>query len=257
MERGFWKEYFCYGMNVTLAGASGTVFTGTEIRIDSDADFEFHKSMFVATDGQIRIKLKDEAVGRYLTKNEIDIRTIAGTALSGVAANGFTPFVWPRPYLISKGSKIVVEASDYSGSSNIFRLAFHGAKIRKGIAPWKKSYRAIVPFTYGIKETIGASSTVSSRIEIDSDSHFIVKKITGISTATYSYLVQVKEGGTDRDWFNTPIHWDNIIGNGQFANNLSANRFLLRGSVLIFQLQNLLASSKTAEINIIGEKLYE
>jgi len=255
-RRGFWKEYFIYGFNVTLSGSDGTSFTSNVIRLDADSDFEFHKVIFTATDNQIYVRYRDESIGRYLTKYEVDIRSIAGVALSGVSGNGFCPFVWPRPYLISAGSNFVVETSDFSGSSNTLRMAFHGAKIRPGVAPWDRKYRAVVPFTYGQRATVSGNATSSLRIEIDTDAHFLIQRITGTATSS-SCLVDVKEGARDKDWSNTPIIFNNIIGNGQFPNILSANRFLNRGSVLVIQVQDLSGSSNVVEIDFEGVKLYE
>lgn len=254
--KGFWKEYFVNAFNKTLAGGSGTVFESNIIRFDSDADFEFHKTIFTAADNRIYLKFKDEAAGRYLTKTGIDIRSIGGQAFSGITVNGFIPFVWPRPYLISAGSSFDTEAADFSTASNIIQIAYHGAKIRPGRAPWDRKFRAVKPFTYGGRVTVAANASDSLTIEIDTDAHFLVQRLTGIVTSS-SGTISIKEGFADRDWFNIALNINNVLGNGQFPNIFTANRFLNRGSVLIVQIQDSSGSANTIEVNLSGVKLYE
>jgi hypothetical protein len=254
-----WKEYFVYGTSKTLSAGNGTAFETMNIRIDSDADFEFNKTTYVATNDRIKVKYKDDSYGRYLTKGLPDIKTLAGrNTLAMGLSNSFLPFVWPRPYIISAGTNFVVEASDFSGASNTLRIAFHGGKLRSGVAPWTRRFRAAVPFVYSFTDgavTVSANSTANPRIEIDIDSHFVVQKITGIRTG--EALVLINEGARGREWMNTQVHIDNIIGNGAFPNILTANRFIIRGSVVSFNIQDLSGADNSIEINLIGVKLYE
>lgn len=255
----WWKEYFIYDVTKTLTAGNGTVFEPTNLKIDSDSNFEFVKTTFVATNDRIKLKYRDNTVGRYLFKNPADIKTVAGrNTLPMGLSNAFIPFIWPRPYFVAAGSTFTVEASDFSGVSNVMRLALHGAKIRQGIAPWEKQFRATVPAVYGFEDgtiTVAASSTATARIEIDIDAHFLVQKITGIRTG--SALVNILESARGREWSNTAVHIDNLIGNGSFPNILPANRFIQKGSVMVFNIQDTSTASNVIEINLIGVKLYD
>ncbi|HDK42887.1 MAG TPA: hypothetical protein ENG87_05890 [Candidatus Pacearchaeota archaeon] len=254
-----WKEYFIYGISKTLTAGTGTSFESNNMRIDSDADFEFNKSTYVATNDRIKLKYKDDSIGRYLTKGQPDIKAIAGRNILPMGlSNSFIPFIWPRPYIISAGTNFVVETADYSNAANTLRLAFHGGKIRQGEAPWKKRFRAAVPFVYSFtngSQTVTANSTITPTIEVDIDAHFLVQKITGIRTG--EALVLINEGARGREWSNVALHIDNFIGNGSFPNILMANRFILRGSVVSFNIQDISGASNVIDIDLIGVKLYE
>jgi len=244
-----WKEYFIYGFNKTLSAGSGTLYESQAVRIDSDADFEWHKLCYQSTNGNVRAKVQDDAIGRYLFKTNADLRAIAGNSIQ-------TPFIWPRPYVISAGTTLTWELADNSGVSNTVRLAMHGAKIRPGEDPFRRHYRALVPFVYGTgKQTVSGNGTSSIRIEIDRDSHFLVQKITGWWQG--SSLLTIKEGSRDRDWMNTAIQVQNILGTGQYPNVMYANRFIMRASVVVVQVQDLTGSSNDIEIDLVGVKLYE
>jgi hypothetical protein len=254
-----WREYFIYGTTVNLTGGTGVTFTPSTIRIDSDADYEFHKTTYVATSDRIKLKYKDDSMGRYLLKNPVDIKSIAGrNTLPMGLSNSFIPHIWPRPYVISAGTTFTVEASDYSGAANTMRLYFHGAKIRPGTAPWDRRFRAAVPMVYPIgtgSVTVAANSTATATIEVDIDSHFLVQKITGIRSG--DALVTLSEGARGRDWMNSSVHIDSLVGNGAFPNILVANRFVQRGAVIVVNIQDLSGASNVIEINLIGVKLYE
>lgn len=261
----WWKEYFIYDATRALTPGTGIAYDTINVRIDADANYEFIKTTYVATSDNIRVKYRDESVGRYLMKYGMDIKSIAGrNTLPMGLSNAFIPFVWPRPYLIAAGTVFSVEASDYSTLANTMRLAFHGAKIRPGKAPWDKRFRAYVPTTFGFSDpqgigsasvSVAANSTVAQRIEIDMDAHFLVQKITGRRTG--DALIQITEGARGRDWMNAFIHIDNVIGNGSFPNILPAQRFIPKGSVIIINIQNLLGIANLIEVNLEGVKLYE
>jgi len=242
-----WKEYYIYGFNKTLSGGSGSVFESYSLRVDSDADFEWHKTCYQATGGNILAKIQDDSIGRYLFKTTADLRAIAGNSIQ-------TPFIWPRPYVVSAGTTLTWELSDATGVSNTVRMAMHGAKIRPGENPMQRHYRALVPFVYGTgRQTITANTTASLRIDIDRDSYFMVQKITGWWNK--DCLVFLKEG--DRTWMNTAIHIANLVGTGQYPNVMYANRFVWRGSIIAIQVQDISGEDSQMEINLIGVKLYE
>jgi len=255
-----WKEYFINTFSKSLtAQSSGTLVDTQVIRIDSDADFEFNKTTFVATNDRINLRYRDDSVGRYLTKEPMDIKMVAGrNTLPMGLSNSFIPFIWPRPYVISAGTTLSVEMGDFSNAANTLYLAFHGAKIRPGVAPWDRKFRAMVPFVYsfsGGSVSVAANATQNMTIPTDIDAHFVVQKITGIRTG--DALVSVNEGARGRDWSNAPIHIDNLCGNGAFPNILLANRFIYKGSVVNFNIQNLLGTTNVINIALVGVKCYE
>lgn len=256
-----YKEYFILGQSDSLDAGDGTVFQQFTTKVDSDADFEFDKTTYVATNDRIKLKYKDDSVGRYLSKNAMDIKAVGGrNTLAMGDSNSFIPFIWPRPYVISAGTTFSVEAADYSGIANSLYMGFHGAKIRVGKAPWDSRYyqfRAVVPFVYnftGGAITVAASGTAIGSIEIDVDAHFLVQKVTGIRTG--DALVLVSEAARGRDWSSGSIHIDNLIGNGSFPNILPANRMIPKGSSVVINLTNLLDIPNIIDINLIGIKLY-
>lgn len=255
-----WKEYFIYDATVTLVAGTGVSFTTTQVRIDSDANFELVKSSYVATNDRIKLKFRDDSLGRYLAKDPIDIKSIAGrNTLPMGLSNAFMPFIWPRPYTLAAGSTFVVESADASSAANTMRLSFHGAKVRPGIAPWlTKAYRAEIPMIYGLSGgpiTLGALSSDTGRIEIDVDSDFLVHKIVGIRTGAAT--VSISETARGREWMNTAVHIDNVIGNGAFPNILRDPRFISRGSNITINLTDLSGAANVIEVTMIGVKLYE
>ncbi len=257
----FWEEYFVYDATKALTAGTGVTFENQAIKIDTDSNFKMVKNTFVATSDRIKIKLRDDATGRYLLKNPIDIMAIAGkNTLAMGLSNSFIPFIWPKPFLITAGATLTVEAADYSAASNTMRLALHGTKVRPGRAPWDRQWRQVIPAIYGFSGgavTVAASGTAVGRIEMDMDAHFLVQKITGIRTGEAT--VTVSEGARGREWSNTEIHIDNLIGNGSFPNILpnGGDRFIERGSTISVNITDVSGISNVIEVNFIGVKLYE
>jgi hypothetical protein len=167
-----------------------------------------------------------------------------------------TPLVLPQPWQMKAGTNTIVEAADQSGVGGTLRLTFQGAKIRPGIAPWEKRFAKTMGFPYSTRKfTVGANATSTVQLAIDNDANFLVKRITGSRYA--SCLIDIKEGARDRDWFNAMLHFDTVVGNGQFPNILFANRFIFRGSVISVTVQDLSGSPNEVEVVFLGSKMYE
>lgn len=261
--RGGWKEYYIYNFeNLNLAAGNGTVFSDTVVRFDSDADFELIKRHHIATDSRILVKFQDDAYGRQFQNTALDLRGVSGTILFasgvvdiGIHPNNFMPYILPRPYLIRAGATYTVSFADFSGVANAVRLAFHGAKLRVGIAPWAQQWKAKPPYTYSTGAiSIGANQSASININIQIDSHFLVEKLTAIRTGPA--LITLKDSGIGRQWMNSPIHIDNVFGNSQFPNILPAPRLVQRGSSLNITIQNLMNSTNTITLMFDGLKLF-
>lgn len=263
LVRGGWKEYYIYNFdNLNLTGGNGSVFTDVVTRFDSDADFEVIKRHHIATDSRIMVKFQDDAYGRQFQNSALDLRGISGTILFasgivdiGIHPNNFIPYILPRPYLIRAGATYTVSFSDFSGSSNSVRLAFHGAKLRVGMAPWAQQWKAKPPYTYttGLI-SIAGNQSASVNINIQIDSHFLVEKLIAVRTGPA--LITLKESGIGRQWMNVPTHIDNIFGNSQYPNILPAPRLVQRGSSLNITIQNLMSGTNEITLMFDGLKLF-
>lgn len=251
----FYKEYFIYNIeNTSLDAGTGVAFTDTTTRFDRDNHFEAHKFIHTATDDRIYMRFSDNAYGRFYENLKLDLRSISGTALSGITANGFTPFVLPSPLMVHGGTTLTTQMSDFSGSANSVRLALHGAKIKNGKAPWNDpNIRERVPFFMTGRKQVSANSTENINISINFDADFLIHKITG--TRDGAALVTIQDAA-ERAWMDAPVHIDNLIGNGQFPNNLAAKRMVKFGSVINITIQELSGSDNDIDITFIGEKLY-
>jgi len=265
-----WGEYFMYNTVFTaLPVGTGVTYQTNEIRIDSDADFQFLKTMYFPDNDnpEVYVKYKDDSSGRYLLKSGVNIRTIAGRslALDNSGAFDHRPYLWPVPYNIRRATTFSVEAANNDPfiTPTIY-LSFQGAKLRQGIAPWKKRNVTRMPYVYGLSRNIqtlpesvvriAANQTVSISVSIDKDSDFVVNKITG--GADGGAIVTVQEMGRDRQWMNSGTHIRNMVGSGAFPNVLATPRFVPRGSVVNFTIQDISGLQNNVEINMCGVKLF-
>jgi hypothetical protein len=261
-----YKEYYIYSFEDTaLASGSGNTFDDVTVRMDSDADFEVMKRCHVATDNRIRVKFQDDSAGRQFQNASLDIRGISGTKLEttgvvdvGISLNNFIPFILPNPYLIRAGTTYTSSFADFSGATNSIRMAFHGAKIRAGRAPWKKNWKAKLSYDYTTESlSVAAGGTINKQISIQIDSHFLVQKIVGVRNSGAPSLVTIKTGGYDKQWMDKPVHFDNLVGNAQFPNVLPAPRIVERGATINVSIQNLSSvNAGTYEIIFCGLKLF-
>ncbi len=261
-----WEEYFVNSMaNIAIPAGVGTVFNILQpgFRLDTDADFKLWKLAYFATSGNIRVRIRDDMLGRYFSKSDVGLPSIAGNFIG-------TPFILPEPYRFAAGTSIIVEIADASGAPNILRLTLHGAKINPGVAPWEESpgrmrrYRNIVPMIYNSVPsitTIAAGATISIPIPIDNDAPFLVKKLTGINYGPVgSILVDVKNAATDMahdNWSSAPIPFECLFGNGQFPNILYNYKYVGKLNVITINCQNTAMAPVNVEVNFAGIKLFE
>lgn len=264
-----WGEFFLYNTTFSaLTANSPNGYTQNEIRIDSDADFSFIKTMYFPTNDNpdIYVKYKDDSSGRYLMKNGINLRTVGGRSLALDNSGSFDhrAYIWPTPYNQRRASTFTVEAANSHPvlAPDVY-LSFHGAKMRPGIAPWKRPGTRM-PYTYALQKNlatlpdgvvrIAANQTISVGVSVDKDADFVCKAIMG--SADGSCLVTIQEMGRDRQWMNTATHIRNVIGSGAFPNILAAPRFVPRGSVINFSIQDISGAQNDVEINMSGLKLF-
>jgi len=265
-----WEEYFIYSAEfLPLAAASSvnlalasSVFSNFEIKIAKDSDFKLYGITYRSTDSRIRMRLRDDAFGRYLQKGAPDLRALAGRPYTGDysmvgAYNDFIPYILPIPYRLSAATTLTVEASDFSAVSNTTRISFHGSKVRQGAPPYAKNYRYRIPYTYEIDlGTISASTAVVGVLSTDTDSDFLVEDITGVRTDEATILIS--EGARGRDWMDRATHFDNVAGRGMFQNNLPKKmpRFITRGGNISITVTDVSAASNTVRVYFTGVKLY-
>lgn len=265
-----WGEYFVYGAtftNLTPTG-NGQTFTDGEVRIDSDADFAFCKTTYETTNDnpEVYVRYRDDSTGRYLTKSANNLRQVAGRALNldNSPSLDFRPFIWPEPYYIRKSTTFMIQMSNADAAiTPTVYLAFHGYKVRPGIAPWKiKGLR--MPYVYSMTRNlntipegvvrVAANQTVTAIVSVDKDSDFMVSKMTGGSTG--NCLITMQEMGRDRQWMNTGIHIHNLVGGGASPNILPQPRFIPRGATLTVSIQDISGAQNDVELNMIGTKIF-
>jgi hypothetical protein len=264
-----WGEYYMYSVKfASLAVGSGLQYVDSEIRIDSDADFSFVKTMYWTTNDNfdVIIRYRDDSTGRYLTKNGVKLRNIAGRALplDNSGAYDFKPFVWSIPYNIRRATTFMIQAANANAviAPDVY-ITFHGAKLYPGKAPWTESGLRM-PYVYGLSRSsstlpegtvqLAGNGSATATISIDKDSDFVLSKITGFSTG--DALVTIQEMGRDRQWMNTATHIRNVIGCGRTPNILPSPRFLAAGSVVSINYQDLSGATNNQELNLIGTKIF-
>lgn len=266
MFSSYWAEYFVYSMaNIAIPAGVGTVFNILQpgFRLDTDSDFKLKKLAYFATSGNIRIKFKDDMLGRYFPKSDMGLPSIAGNFIG-------TPYILREPYRFAAGTSIITEIADASGAPNLLRLTLHGCKMRAGMAPWEaspgkmKRYRDIVFTVYNSVPSItiiAAGGTISVSIPMDNDAPFLVKDLTGINYGPVgSILVDVKNAATDMsydNWSSAPIPFECLFGNGQFPNILYDYKYVGKNNVITINCQNTAMVPVNIEMNFNGIKLFE
>jgi hypothetical protein len=197
------------------------------------------------------MKIIDSSDGYEITRPSGDVRAISSSAFSGITANGFTPYNFPTPYMISADSELLVQAADKSNASNYFRLAIHGNKVYSGKAPYEhRTKREVFEFPFNLG-SIAAYDTVTRTFVLDSSAGFLVSKITGSSSGSCLIFIQ-----DVRPWFSGDVHFYNMVGNSQFGNNLTSKRWLPEKTELTIRVTDLSGSANTVKISLQGERVY-
>lgn len=285
-ERGgqpFWKEFFIYSADFTGAAAlpAGALnadpvavpFASFPIRIHSDSDFEWIKTLYTFTDPRVYARLQDDSSGRRLHRSTLDLRLAAGQGVNfaalvaNIESTAFLPFIEPAPYTIAAASVFTVDAADFSAALNTVRISFHGNKVRPGFAPWEvdeagqgRLYRARAPFKLvlppdGTTMTVPANQTVNYSAPMDMEGDFLVHRITGLHTG--AALIQLQDGsGRDRLWQDRAVDFALMCGTGIFPMILPAPRFVYRGSSVQAIVRDTSGAANRLKIILHGEKLY-
>lgn len=276
-----WKEYFVYSADFVGAKAlaAGTLngapevqrFDDFPVKIDSDSDFEWLKTIYSPTDDRVYFRLQDDTSGRRLHRSTVDARTAAGRASATGAPSettSFLPFIEPDPYVVAAASVFTVSAADFSGALNPTRLSFHGTKIRPGWAPWQyteagqpRRFRARLPFKVilppdGSTFTVPANGSLNFAAPVDIEADFIVKRLTAQHTG--SALILIQDGsGRERQWMDRAVEIGLVAGNGLFPNIFPAPRYVYRGSTVTAVVQDLSGAPNRVRLTLHGNKLFE
>lgn len=282
-------EYYAY----TVAFASATVlaagsangapsaqtFAQQTIRINP-VPFTFCRTMFVATDPRIYIRLRDGS--KYLHKGTMNLASISGVSapypLVGGAANPQEPslsaYYWEMPYTIAGSAEFTVEAADYSGSQNTLRVTFHGAQTKPGVAPWLapnalREYQDIaIPLDSQSPSVAGNATVPISAAPVDSDADYVVLAVSGRRTG--SAILQNLSDQYDLSWFSSPLHLDTFIGTGGYIHRfdmpyikpdgtwdrIMTPRLIPRATSLTGALQDLSGTTNIINLYLHGYKLY-
>lgn len=258
-----YEEYFLYGVDyLPLSGASGTVFTEFQVRIQRDSVFKLRAVNYRATDARILWRTRDDATGEYFQKGSPDMRATCGRPLTGDfsmvgAYNDFLPFILPTPRRIQPSTNITVEASDFSGADNTVRIALHGGKVKDGAPPWAKKYKRVKDITYELDVgTVGANATLPAVLTTDTDSDFLIEGLT--ASRAGQATIFISEGTRGRDWMDRYIHLDLVFGRSMFPNLLlkKTPRFIERGRNISVSVTDISGAANRVRLYFIGQKLY-
>lgn len=265
----YWREYFVYEFRGSLQAGSPNKQT-IQQSISVDADFEIQRLSGIK--GFFALKFIDASSDTYYSNSFIYSEAFIPQGLN-LSAGSFIDFVIPYPLKVSAGTSFLIELLNFAQTDYCFAL--HGAKLRKGIAPYKrKNYKYRKGYTYGFENNyvfVPAGQSREVSIVIDKNSDFLVLKISGgfhktnpfqsvYDNDTYPDGVTVKiSDSTGAYWSESPVQIGNFAGKGMFPNDLTktgAYRFLPFGSVLNVFIENKFTSDVYVSLYFHGVKLY-
>ena len=257
-------EYFIYNIAPALSAGNGTVFQDSPLLI-SKYDFNFKRTIHVATSDLIYQKLFDSYRSKYLSKGSDDLRHVSGKSLSGITSYGFVPYNWHLPYRMKGNANVLIQLSDFSGNPNQLYLAYHGDQVLP-VAPMdshgepvdyskeKQGKIKVEPMIYespAITTGAAVGAEAQDTIQID-DTDFVCTAITGITTDTG--FVRIYDANRQLDWQNQKTHVQTLFGNGQFPNRLPSPRFVVRKSPINILFENLAGGANTLRLYLHGYK---
>jgi len=255
-------EYFIHNLTDDLTAGSGTVFEDSFLLIEQ-SDFLAKRSIHVATDNRINVKMYDPTKNQNLFRGSDDLRHISGTSLSGITSYGFVPFNWPIPYQFKLNTRVKISYADASSAPNTIYQAYHGDSILP-VPPLdmygqpvdytkeqtgKLSRTPIIYESPAITPGTSVGNTASQVILID-DADFVCTAITGISTGTGFVTIRDEKRGLY--WQNQKTHVQNLFGNGQFPNRLTSPRFIKRNSAISITFENLAGGANSLNLYLHG-----
>lgn len=108
------------------------------------------------------------------------------------------------------------------------------------------------------------SATVPVVVPISADSDFVWMELTGVAFRAANnldpapdLLLQFADTGSGRLFQDAPIHWSNIIGNGQWPYVLPEPKLLVgSGSIQITMTNNVAVAEGRVDLALIGVKVF-
>lgn len=247
-----WKEPFVHAIDFLplTASLTGDAFQDVNVKIAGDSHFEMLRLIHFATDDRANLRIINASNGDKIIRDSGDIRAVSSTAFNGISANGFTPYNFPKPYMIPADTEMLIQAADKSNASNYLRLAIHGNKVYGGTAPYEHRTKR-ENFSFVIDSgTVAAYDTVTKTYKLDSAAGFLVSKLTGSLTATG--LVFIKDV---RPWMSSETHFNNMVGNSQFGNVLTSKRWIPESTTITVRFTDLSGSANRFKITFHGERV--
>ncbi len=112
-------------------------------------------------------------------------------------------------------------------------------------------------FVYNFaNEAVAASGGATVRISMESQSDFLVVKITGLATSTAGMLVMVSDSQQSGNWFQVPPPSSHIFGTPGLPYLLPEPRYLLGSTTLTITLTDTSAAINTVSMEFHGYKIY-
>lgn len=124
---------------------------------------------------------------------------------------------------------------------------------------------AVDYFAYGTDfAPLLANANTTNPIAINSDSAFFILAATLVETdvanttflAQRPLMCQIAEGGSSRNFFNTPLHVDNVYGTAELPMVWPLPKLLLPNSTLNVTMQNLEAVNRNVRVAFHGFKIF-
>lgn len=112
---------------------------------------------------------------------------------------------------------------------------------------------------------VGASATTSQDVKISDDADFVLvyqtATVSNVAGTTFfepaPFTGLLKDAGSGRDLMNSPVHFNNIFGNGRNPAVVPNPKLLFRASTYQVTINNLDAGTAyTVRLGLVGFKLY-
>ena len=191
--------------------------------------------------------------------------------LDNIFGSGRQPFVLPESLYIDEEQKLLITFTDQSGAQNTIRPALHASRYLKEIYDpnliitrrrLRRRQYLSVPYFYTTNiapVAIGAGLSVQATIDIGTDHHFDLWKISAVSTGRFS--LQITDATTGEpliegfDGTAFPISSGLFIGDANFPWNLAEPRQYKKGTRLLLDFTDLSAAPNSVFLTLSGRMI--
>jgi hypothetical protein len=111
------------------------------------------------------------------------------------------------------------------------------------------------PYVYVLDISRSANQQLEENIRIDSNRDFVVTKIFGTQTSTYT--IQLRDSGSGRKWSDNAINNANIVGTVNLPHIVPLPRRVKADSTIYFNVTDTSGSTNTIQIILFGYKIYK